>query len=67
MLDFRYFLIDVHRYNEEELSWLSNLIGVVFSLDQVEGMSEWYRRQISIFILSQPYGCTESDDHLRVQ
>jgi len=34
ILNFRYFLIDVHRYTEAELLTLSNLIGAVFYLDQ---------------------------------
>ncbi|MCX6089877.1 MAG: Rpn family recombination-promoting nuclease/putative transposase, partial [Candidatus Atribacteria bacterium] len=44
LLNFRYFLIDVHRYTEEELLTLSNLIGAVFYLDQENDGKELIRR-----------------------
>lgn len=40
VLDFKYILIDVNRYNEHELIGLSNLIGSVFLLDQKIDISE---------------------------
>jgi len=40
LVDFRYFLINVHGYSEEELLELSNLISVVFMLDRVEELEE---------------------------
>ncbi len=40
LVDFRYFLINVHSYTEEELLELSNLISVVFMLDRVEELEE---------------------------
>jgi len=40
LVDFRYFLINVHEYSEEELMELSNLVSVVFMLDQVEELEE---------------------------
>ncbi|SDC43588.1 conserved hypothetical protein (putative transposase or invertase) [Paenibacillus sp. UNCCL117] len=34
LLDFRYILIDIHKYNEEQLLRLSNFIGAVFLLER---------------------------------
>ena len=40
IVDFRYFLINVHNYTEEELLELSNLFSVVFMLERVEKLEE---------------------------
>lgn len=40
LVDFRYFLINVHSYKEEELLELSNLMSVVFMLDRMEELEE---------------------------
>lgn len=53
LLNFQYFLIDVHRYTEDELSQLSNLIGAVFSLDQVEEMSELRQKLTTLTVQLQ--------------
>ena len=40
LVDFRYFLINIHNYTEEELLELSNLFSVVFMLERVEKLEE---------------------------
>ena len=40
VVDFRYTLINVNKYKEEELLELANLIGAVFYLDQVRNLEE---------------------------
>jgi len=40
LVDFRYFLINVHGYSEDELIELSNLVSVVFMLDRVEELED---------------------------
>jgi len=40
LVDFRYFLINVHGYSEDELMELSNLVSVVFMLDRVEELED---------------------------
>nr|WP_244262315.1 Rpn family recombination-promoting nuclease/putative transposase [Thermoanaerobacter wiegelii] len=44
IVDFKYILIDVNRYSEEELLQLSNLIGSVFLLDRRVGREELIER-----------------------
>jgi len=44
VLDFRYILINVFSYSEEELLALSNLLGAVFFLDQAKNLQEIIER-----------------------
>ncbi len=50
IVNFEYILLDVNRYDEEELLGLSNLIGSVFYLDQdVESLEEIQKRLQALF------------------
>src|SRR5690606_2400496 len=62
LLDFQYFLIDVHRYTEDELSQLSNLIGAVFLLDQTVDAKELFRKLRTLATQLQQL----SDEQLRL-
>ena len=44
VLDFRYSLVNVHEYNEDELLELENLLGAVFLLDQCKNFIELITR-----------------------
>lgn len=44
VLDFKYILIDVNRFNKHDLLELSNLVGAIFLLDQKSDISELYER-----------------------
>jgi len=52
VLDFKYFLLDVKRYTEEELLELANLIGSVFLVDQrkrdIMGLFDLLKRLLDI-------------------
>jgi len=48
LVDFKYILIDVNRYNERTLTELTNLIGAVFLLDQSENFKEYCEKMLKI-------------------
>lgn len=48
LVDFKYILIDVNRYDERTLTELTNLIGAVFLLDQSENFKEYCGKMLKI-------------------
>jgi predicted transposase YdaD len=56
VVDFKYILIDVNRYDERELWEVANLIGGVFLLDQNVAPEVYHQRMISMTPIFKQYG-----------
>jgi hypothetical protein len=56
VLDFKYILIDVNRYNETDLWEMANLIGGVFLLDQNVAPEVYHQRLINLGPILRKYG-----------
>ena len=48
VVDFKYILIDVNRYEKKTLMDLANLIGTVFLIDQAQNLKDYLNRLIEI-------------------
>jgi hypothetical protein len=55
VVDFKYILIDVNRYDERELWEVANLIGGVFLLDQNVAPEVYHQRMISMAPIFKQY------------
>lgn len=54
VVNFNYFLLDINRYEQENLQGLNNLIGSVFALDQHTNVADTY------FAMGYPCDCAEN-------